>query len=63
MLGQNFFDGFDTSLDRCFIARRAVLPQQILKDVGWHDGIALDGFHQILADKQAGKMLVNLRIQ
>ena len=42
VLSEDFFDGFDAALDRCFVVSRTVLPEQVFEDIGWNDCVALD---------------------
>jgi len=63
VLAQDLPDRINAGLDGGLVIGRAVLPQQVLQHIGGHDGIALDGFYQILAHHQAGEMLVDLVIK
>ena len=60
---QDVFDRLDARLNRRLVVGRAILAQKVLKDVGGNDGIPLDRLHQVLADNQPRKMLVDLVVK
>ena len=63
VLGEDLAHGVDAGLDGGFVVRRRVLPEQVLQDVRRHDGVALDGLDQVLADDDAGEEQVDLEVE
>ena len=63
VLGEDLADGVDAGLDGGFVVRGGVLAQQVLQDVGRHDGVALDGLDQILANDNATEKEVDLVVE
>jgi hypothetical protein len=63
VLTQDFLDRLDATLDRRLVIRRAILPQKILENIGRHDRVAFDCFHQILANNIAGEMFINFVVE
>ena len=63
VLGEDLPHGVDAGRDGGLVVRRRVLPEQVLKHVRRHDGVAPDGLDQILADDDAGEQQVDLVVE
>ena len=63
VLGEDLADGVDAGLDGGLVVGGGVLPEQVLQDVRRHDGVALDGLDQVLADDDAGEEQVDLVVE
>jgi len=63
VLAQDLLDRVDAALDARLVVGGAVLAEQVLQDIGGHDGVALDGLDQVLAHHQAGEVLIDLIVE
>ena len=63
VLGEDLAHRVDAGLDGGFVVGGGVLAEQVLQDVRRHDGVALDGLDQVLADDDAGEELVDLVVE
>ena len=63
VVGEDLAHGVDAGLDGGFVVRGGVLAEQVLQDVRRHDGVALDGLDQVLADDDAGEEQVDLVVE
>ena len=63
VVGEDLADRSDAGLDGGFVVGGGVLAEQVLQDVRRHDRVALDGLDQVLADHQAGEVLVDLLVE
>ena len=63
VLGEDLPHGVDAGLDGGLVVGRGVLAEEVLQDVRRHDGVALDGLDQVLADDDAGEEQVDLVVE
>jgi hypothetical protein len=62
VFGKDLFYGIDAGLDGGFIAGGAILSQQVFQYIGGNDGVALDRFDKVLANRESGEMRVDFLV-
>lgn len=63
VLAQDLAHRVDAGLDRRLVAGGAVLAQKVFQNVGRNDRVAFDRLDQVLANHQAGKVLIDLVVE
>ena len=63
VFAQDILDGLDAGLNRGFVAGGTVLPQQVFKNKGGNDRIALDRLDEILSDNEPREVSVDFLVQ
>ena len=63
MLGEYVFDRLDAALNGGFIVGSAVLAEEVLQHVAWHDGVAFDRFGQVFANDEPSEVLIDFLIE